>query len=236
LENLSKLIEQKQDKKYYLTELGIHAYNTMQENRETITSPISSSREFNSPLMKALMYLTPKKFISFKSQDRIYNSTISLMVLIIGAILCGLNGFYTLTIFYIETTEDIYSLPILFHVFLSILYIINFILYFLIVELICRTFYKKKENSLNFFLSFPIIFYPMIIYLIVHFILLSTGLIQIGFFSLIDIILLIFFQIWSLWLLTYNLSVSKGLKIERGLIIALLLHYGSFTIVLFILI
>ena len=104
------------------------------------------------------------------------------------------------------------------------------------MELICRTFYKKKENTLNFFLSFPIIFYPMIIYLIVHFILLSTGLIQIGLFNLIDIILLIFFQIWSLWLLTYNLSISKGLKIERGLIIALLLHYGSFTIVLFILI
>jgi len=208
----------------------------MQNNRETITSPFSSSREFNSPLMRALMYLTPKKFISFKSQDRIYNSTISLMILIIGAILCGLNGFYTITIFYIETTEDIYSLPILFHIFFSILYIINFLIYFLIVEFICRTFYKKKENSLNFFLSFPIIFYPMIVYLIVHFILLSTGLIQIGFFSLIDIILLIFFQIWSLWLLTYNLSVSKGLKIERGLIIALLLHYGSFTIVLFILI
>ena len=208
----------------------------MQDNRETITSPISSSREFNSPLMRALMYLTPKKFISFKSQDRIYNSTISLMILIIGAILCGLNGFYTLTIFYIETTEDIYSLSLLFHIFLSILYIINFLLYFLIVEFICRTFYKMKENSLNFFLSFPIIFYPMIIYLIVHFILLSTGLIQIGFFSLIDTILLIFFQIWSLWLLTYNLSISKGLKIERGLIIALLLHYGSFTIVLFILI
>ena len=208
----------------------------MQDNRETITSPISSNREFNSPLIRALMYLTPQKFISFKSQDRLYNSTISLMILIIGAILCGLNGFYTLTIFYIETTEDIYSLPILFHIILSFLYVINFLIYFLIVEFICRTFYKKKENSLNFFLSFPIIFYPMIIYLIVHFILLSTGLIQIGFFSLIDIILLIFFQIWSLWLLTYNLSISKGLKIERGLIIALLLHYGSFTIVLFILI
>ena len=87
MENLSKLIKQKQDKKYYLTELGVHAYNSMQDNRETITSPISSSREFNSPLIRALMYLTPKRFISFKSQDRIYNSTISLMILIIGAIL-----------------------------------------------------------------------------------------------------------------------------------------------------
>jgi len=208
----------------------------MQNNRSTIISPLSSIREFNSPLLRGLMYLTPKRFISFKSQDRIYNSIISLIILIIGAILCGLNGFYTLTIFYIKTTEDVYSLPILFHIILSILYIINFLMYFLIVEFICRTFYKKKENTLNFFLSFPIIFYPMIIYLIVHFILLSTGLILFGFFRLLDIILLIFFQIWSLWLLTYNLSVTKRLKIERGLIIALLLHYGSFTVVLFILI
>ena len=76
----------------------------------------------------------------------------------------------------------------------------------------------------------------MVIYLLIHFILLTLGLIQITFFMLFDTILLIFFQIWSLWLLTYTISVNKGLKIENGLIIALIMHYVSFTIVLFILI
>ena len=31
LESLSQLIEQKEDKKYYLNDLGIHAYNSLQD-------------------------------------------------------------------------------------------------------------------------------------------------------------------------------------------------------------
>ena len=151
-----------------------------------------------------------------------------------GTILCGLNGLYSFLLFFIMTPEDIYKLQLISHIFFSIVFIVNFLIYFLLVEICCRLFYRKKENTWNFFVSFPVILYPMVIYLLIHFILLSTELIQITFFNFIDIVLLIFFQILSLWLLTYNLKVSKGLKIERGLIIALLLHYGSFTIVLFL--
>lgn len=90
---------------------------------------------------------------------------------------------------------------------------------------------------MDFFLSFPIVFYPMVIYLFIHFLLLSTELLmKITFFRIFDIILLIFFQVLSLWLLTYSLSVIKEIRIENSLIIALLLHWGSFTIVLFLLI
>ena len=51
-------------------------------------------------------------------------------------------------------------------------------------------------------------------------------------FNLLDKVLLIIFQVWSLWLLSYSLCVKKGLKIESSLIISLLLHYGGFTIIL----
>ena len=61
-------------------------------------------------------------------------------------------------------------------------------------------------------------------------------LMKFAFFRILDVVLLVFFQVLALWLLTYNISVIKELKIENSLIIALLLHWGSFTIVLFILI
>ncbi|MFX1260189.1 MAG: winged helix-turn-helix domain-containing protein [Promethearchaeota archaeon] len=234
LDTLSQLIEQRKDKKYYLTEIGIYAYNSLKDNIEIIEAPTTLDREFKSPILKALMFLTPKRFISFEKKDRIYNSIISLSILLIGAILCGLNGFYAFLLYYIETSEDIYKLEIIYHVFFSIGYIINFLIYFLLVEGMCRVFYGKKQKTLNFFLSFPIILYPMVIYLLVHFIFLSTELIQITIVQIFDVVLLVFFQIWSLWLLTYNISVNKELKIENGLIISLLLHYGSFTIVLFL--
>ncbi|TFG08568.1 MAG: hypothetical protein EU539_02015 [Promethearchaeota archaeon] len=234
LDSLSQLIKQKDDKKYYLTDLGKHAYNSLLENIEIIETPDRLNREFSSPLFRFLFSLTPKKFMAFEEADRSYNLVISITILILGSILCGLNGFYSFLLFFIRTPENIYDLSIITHVFFSLLFVVNFFIYFILVELFCRLFYKRSENTLEFFMSFPIIFYPMVIYLLVHFLLLSTELIQIAFFGVLDTILLIFFQILSLWLLTYNLNVSKDLKIESGLILSLLLHYGSFTIVLFL--
>ncbi len=234
LDSLSQLIEQHKNKKYYLSELGKIAYNSMKENIETLKSPDLTQREFESPLLKLLMYITPKKFIKFEEKDRVYNIIISLSILIIGTILCGVNGFYSVFLFYIKSAEEIYQLETIFHILLAVGYVINYIVYFLIVEFLCRVFYKKKQRTLDFFLSFPVILYPMVIYLFIHFIVLSTGLIRITFFRIMDVVLLIFFQIWSLWLLTYNISVNKELKIKESLIISLILHYSSFTIVLFI--
>ncbi|TFG29362.1 MAG: hypothetical protein EU532_03230 [Promethearchaeota archaeon] len=234
LDSLSQLIQQKKNKKYYLTDLGIHAYNSLKENIEIMESIDFSNREYGSPLIKFLFALTPIKFFSFKDKDKTYNIIISMVVLIIGTILCGLNGFFSFLLFFIKTPENIYQLSLISHLFLGVFFILNFLIYFFLVEVCCRIFYRKKDNTLNFFLSFPVILYPMVIYLFIHFILLSTELIQISVISFIDTVFLIFFQILSLWLLTYNLKVTKGLKIERGLIIALLLHYGSFTIVLFL--
>lgn len=72
----------------------------------------------------------------------------------------------------------------------------------------------------------------MVIYLILHFIFEYASLITINIFNFIDKILMIIFQVWSLWLLSYSLSVKKGIKIENCLIISLLLHYSGFTIIL----
>ena len=233
LDALSQLIEQKGDKKYYLTDLGNHAYKSLKENVAIIESPDISKREFKSPLLKVLMILTPKKFISFKKEDKTYNIIISLSILAIGAILCGISAFYSFLLFFIETSDNIYNMEVTTHFAFSILFLINFQIYFLLVEGICRLFYKKKERTLEFFFSFPVVLFPMVLYLLIHFILLSTELLMsFIFMRFLDIILLILFQIWSLWILTYSISYNKGLKIEKGLVISLILHYGSFTIIL----
>ena len=45
LDSLSQLIHQKKNKKYYLTDLGIHAYNSLKENIEIMESIDFSNRE-----------------------------------------------------------------------------------------------------------------------------------------------------------------------------------------------
>jgi hypothetical protein len=223
------LIEQREDKKYYLTDLGLHAYNSLQNNIETIISPNFSSREFNSPILKALMILTPNQLINYSDNKRYYTFLVSLIVLLVGSILCGINNLLPIFLFFGES--PLASLEYS-YIFLSVLYLINFFGYYLVIELFCRLFFKKDVNSNKLFISFGLIFFPMVIYLVIHLIFILSGYLSYPIVAVLDNILLILLQVWSLWLLTYNLIVNKNLKIENALIISFLLHYGGFSVVL----
>ena len=177
------------------------------------------------------MLITSKRFIQFEEKDKIFTILISITILILGSLLCWLNGFFSFLLFYIDVDQiSIYRFLI------SLSFIANFFLLFIIIECISRIFYKNKENTVYLFQSFAIIQFPMLFYLISHLVLKFSDLLDINIFNLIDKVLLIIFQVWSLWLLSYSLSVKKGLKIETSLIISLLLHYSGFTIILFILV
>lgn len=232
LDNLTGLIEQKKNKKYYLTPLGEHAYSSMLENEQTIKTPTSKG-EFNSPLLKGLLKLTPKRLLEYKESERVYLIILSLAILITGALFNGLNGFYMFFLFNVRVVESVEMLSDLFQVWLSISFFINFFIYFLLVEAISRYLLKKDENSERLLISFSLIMFPMVLYLAIHYLLTATGLLQLSIIGIIDKILMIFFQVWGLWLLTYTLAFIKEIKIENALIISLVLHYLGFSIILF---
>lgn len=227
LDTLSDLIAQKQDKKYYLKELGTFAYNSLKDNIETIKAP---QREFKSLFLNKLMVLTSKRFIIFNKKDRIYTIFISIGIIVLGTIFCILNGFTSFFLFFNEINSE--NLDLIVQILLNSSFVLNFFAFFVIIEMISRIFYKKTENTLNFLASFALIQFPMIFYLVLHSIFNYTAVISINIVNFIDQILMISFQVWSLWLLSYSLSVKKGLKIENSLIISLLLHYGGFTLIL----
>ncbi len=232
LDTLSELVEQKQDKKYYLKELGVYAYNSLKNNIETIKSPDFTHREFKSPILRKLMWISSKRFIQFEEKDKKLSIIISLGLLTIGTLLCGLNGFYSFLLFFIDNNNTL----LFFQVLIYLSFILNFFVFFMIIEGISRFFYKRNENTLNFLISFAIIQFPLIFYLIFHIIFKWSDLLNISIFNLIDKVLLIIFQVWSLWLLSYSLCAKKGLKIESSLIVSLLTHYGGFTIILLFLV
>ncbi|NVM17357.1 MAG: hypothetical protein HWN80_06540 [Candidatus Lokiarchaeota archaeon] len=232
LDTLSQLIEQQVDKKYYLTELGLHAYNSLKDNKATIITPDFSKKEFNSPILKGLMRLTPKKYINYESSTTYKILIISVVISLIGAILCGLNGLFPFFLFFGEPPINVELIDVAFKILLSLAFIGNIFFYFLINEGICRFFYKRKENSLKFLNSFALILFPLDIYLFLRLILIASGFFDFASVRILDNVLMILFQVWALWLLTYNLSVNKKLKIENSLIISLLVHYGGFSIVL----
>ncbi|TFF86658.1 MAG: ArsR family transcriptional regulator [Promethearchaeota archaeon] len=234
LDSLSQLIEQKEDKKYYLNDLGIYAYNSLQDNIETYVTREFSKKEFNSPILKALMFITPKSLITANSFNFVRILIACIVIIACGAILTRLNGLFPLFLYFGDFYETIEGLSSVFRNLLPIFFVLNYFIYFLIIEGLCRLFYKKKENSLKFFLSFSFIFLPMLIYLSIHYSFFVFGLITLPVVNIIENILLIVLQVWSLWIQTYNLSVYKYLKIETSLILSLLIHYGAFSLLLFI--
>ena len=233
LDTLSQLIEQRDDKKYYLTDLGNHAYSSLKNNVSSIASPGRTIRDSSSLLLKGLLHVTPKRFINYDKANRIYTIILSISVLALGAIFCGLSGLYPVFLFFGESIQNVEIMELFQQILFSIFFILNYLLFSGIIEGIIRLIFKNKENYKQFFIVFPLIFLPINIYLILHFIFLVSGLLSLPVVAVINIILLILLQAWSLWILTYILNTIKGVKIEYSLIIALLLHYASFSAILF---
>ncbi len=234
LDTLSSLIEQQEDKKYFLTELGLHAYTSLIDNKDTIITPEFSKKEFNSPILKGLMFLTPKTYINYENKRKYGVIIFSILIALIGSIFCGLNDLFPFFLFFGEPLMIFSSAEAIIQFLLALLFIGNILLYFLINEGLSRIIYRKKENTMKFFTSFAIIFFPLDIYLVLRFILSSTDSLDYSYIRVLDYVLMILFQMWSLWLLTYNLSINKKLKIENSLIVSLLVHYGGFSIFLLI--
>ncbi|MFX1502291.1 MAG: hypothetical protein ACFFDH_15120 [Promethearchaeota archaeon] len=233
MDTLSELVEQNQEKKYCLTELGIYAYNSLKDSIDTIKSPDFTHRELKSPILRKLMWITSKRFIQFEKKNKKYSIIISIGIIVAGTVLCALNGLFSFLLYFLD--GGVYKYDIFFQILIILSFILNFFIFFIIVEGISRLFYKRNENTINFLISFAIIQYPLIFYLIFHLFFNWFNILNINIVNLIDKVLLIVFQVWSLWLLSYSLCVKKGLKIESSLIIYLFLHYGGFTIILFLL-
>ena len=232
LESLSQLIDQKEDKKYYLNDLGVHAYNSLQDSIETYVTREFSKKEFNSPILKALMLITPKRFITANNFNIMRVLVIGLGIIILGAIFSRLNAFFPLLLYFGDFYQNIEGISNIILNLLPVFFLVNYLVYYIIIEGLCRLFYKKRENAFKFFLSFSFIFFPMLLYLVLHYIFLVTNSLELGIINVIDNIILIILQVWALWIQTYNLSVYKYLKIENSLIISLLVHYGAFSLLL----
>jgi len=231
LDTLSQLIEQKSDKKYYLTDLGQLAYNSLKENITNISKEISS-REFNSPILKGLMYLTPKRFINTSKASSYIPLGISILTLVVGAVFCYLTNLFPFFLLFSSFPSHQSLQAPLTNILGAIFFIVNYLVYFFIVEGLIRLIYKNKSNTKEFLSTFAFIFIPSNIFLIIHYIFGVFSLNEIPSISIMDNIIMILLQAWSLWILTYSIITYKQLKIENALILSLLLHYGGFSVIL----
>jgi len=225
LDTLSNLIEQKDDKKYYLTEIGQYAYESLIESEKNIGSTLIF--QFKNKYL-ARFFNFYSEFIQASEKKDIFKiSIISSIILFLGIIFNGLNGYNSFLLFF---TPSLYTD---FFIFNGLTFLINVFVFFIIVETFCRIFYRNNANIKLLLVSFPLILSPMVIYLGIHFIFQLTNILMNYIFYLMDRIIIISLQVLSLWLLSYHLNVLKNLKINQGLTISLILHLAGFSVIFF---
>ncbi|TFF87310.1 MAG: ArsR family transcriptional regulator [Promethearchaeota archaeon] len=225
LDTLSNLIEQKEDKKYYLTEIGQYAYESLIDSEKNIGSPVIF--QFKNKYLARFFNFYSEFIQASEKKDIIKIIIISSIILFLGIIFNGLNGYNSFLLFFTP------SLYIDFFIFNGLTFLINVFIFFVIVEAFCRIFYRNKANFKLLLISFPLILAPMVIYLGIHFMFQITNVLMNYIFYLMDRIIIISLQVLSLWFLSYHLNVMKNLKINQGLTISLILHLAGFSVIFF---
>ncbi|OLS15040.1 MAG: hypothetical protein RBG13Loki_1358 [Promethearchaeota archaeon CR_4] len=232
LEVLKECVYQKSDKKYYLTKLGEHAYHILEHNVESI----EASKEKKVPetenkpsFLKNLFKIWPRIYISITQKEGRTAAVLLIALLVVGGLLCAVFDVETTLIFFnwLKPEEVI---PLEEKIWMFFRYILSMGGFIAICEIICRIVLRKKDNLVPFILSFFIILLPTIFYLVVHSFLFVIAYEVVS--ENVDRIIMVIFQIWTVWNLTYTISILKFVPVERGFIASFISYYIGFMVLI----
>jgi len=213
-----------------LTNLGEHAYHILSNNIESIeiVSKQDEKTKFNKENRLSDYFLFNKLF-DYYSTEKKKSIIISGVILLIIGILSGINNLQI----YLFFIRDDQVGEQLFYYFL-IDFITIFISYFILIcttEILSYFIFNNHNNWEKYLNTLSIPYIPILIYLGIFTILnLIFPTIDPLFFD----ILLLLFQVWSMILLAKVISIVKLVKFERGLLLAILIDYGTFMIMLIV--
>ena len=222
LNSIKDLVEQDENKKYYLNDLGKLAFNIMIINKDHIESSnikltYDSSEEKQSigkRIINSLIFLfLPRKIFNYLASEPF--RTFFEGLIIIGAMLFfSIDSKIVLVGFYPFEIEEWYF---------SLLGILGLWLFLaLVTELFYMLFYKRNYNPIKLIATVPFTLIPN---MLVLFLIWLQSKVTNVFLFLDGQILIIIAQIWSLSLMTTNVNQSKELTMNRSSLIVLFTFY-----------
>lgn len=215
--NLMKpLLRQDEAKRYLLSDLGYLAYQIMITSEEklkvkrTLTETGIGKYSLIFGLKPVFSYISssnPKRFL-FEV----------FIIMVFGSWIVVNAGLQPLLLFFIEPSN---MTPL----FVGLCWILNWFVIFLLLEVFSRVFYGRREgwdrllvNSC--FALLPLLFFAAIWWLDDLFDL-NLIIFSPNFSSLVMFLV----QAWCLWSLSLAVSVSKEIRIEKGFLLCLIIHY-----------
>ena len=232
LDVLKELITQNSKRKYILTNLGKHAYNFLSKNYDTIESDNIEEQKFISASLKKFISLIPNEILhKVNDLTNPIKVLISVGILSLFFILIFIGNINSSFIFFVPYNTSNTELEVIEKIALGLKFIVFTYIVVIISELLCRYLFNKTENTKNFVLIFPIALIPMLPYLFIYDMLFLFAPTLVN--TIFNKFIMIIFQIWTIWLITYIIITFKYLKLERALLITFVIHYGTFTVLLF---
>ncbi|MHA1112099.1 MAG: hypothetical protein ACTSRE_13405 [Promethearchaeota archaeon] len=228
LDVLKTLVVQDEKKKYILSTLGKHAYSFLIKNYDSMESTKVDERKTGSNFVNWIVKLAPKRIIDLINEKVYLGWIITGIITLVFCVFIALGGINSSYIFFLPYQE---SLTSGIRIWLGAKFLISLLVVVGFSEFLFRFLFRKPDNTVRFFATISIGLYPMLIYLILHYIL---GFISPEFVSGATMkIIMIIFQIWSILLISYIQIVTKFIKIERSLLITFLIHFIASSVLLF---
>lgn len=209
LDMLSGYLAQDKQRKYKLNERGLLLYESLKGG--SVPSTLQASEAFSHRLTRWL-FLVP---LFAKTTQPLRLLPLALVVLVFGSLGSALASSQSLLFFYSPFTAYQFETT-------ALLYVFNWVSLFLFSDIAISLVFRRAGGDLQLFVclgiaSFPVALFPYI-YMFLSY--------EVARYLLLILIL------WSLLLLSSAYSFSKGLRLDKAVVLSLLVLYLNVAVLL----
>ncbi len=216
LDNLGDFITQDDQKRYRLTSLGIEALELMERSKDITTTE-------ETLFLKAFYGISLKPITDYILENPKILLPFGVLIIVILSYFTYLAKLNAILLFFSENPASNLSTVIIFG-FMRWIYV------YLFIEIFCALVFKRSIGNLATMTGTLWVQLPLIFYVILW---RFGGIFRIGN-ELFQLMFQLIFQIWLLFLVTYVITKTKQLRIEKAFLISILIHYFNIIVIQFI--
>jgi len=209
LDMLSDFVVQDKSRKYMLNDRGQLLYKSLKEG--SIPAALDAGEALSHRLGRWL-FLSP---VFFRMTRLEVFLPVSVVILSLGAVGSALAKIEPVFFFYFPSNRSFESGVVMFFFY--------WVGLFLLADVLCHVLFKRTGGDLQLFTGLSFSSLPLAIFPYVYMMIPAT----------LSRYVLLVFQVWTLLLIASALSVGKGLRLDRSILLDLVIIY--FNIVLLIL-
>jgi DNA-binding transcriptional ArsR family regulator len=222
---LGNLIAQDKNRKYRLTDRGRLAYRALSGEKEGEELKVDLTTAPGSPRALLLTLFAPRGLFTYLYSSPLRFVPEALIILLYGTWVFSQSSLEPMGLF---VTVGAWTLPHL----IMVEFLAGWLVFSLLSSFLALVLFGRHGGDLDLlvgvaFSFLPLLFFPSLVFLNIYF---GLGLPLVGN-TVVDIFFFVF-QGWALCLLTTAIGSAKGLKMERAVIISLIILYLNIGYVL----